>query len=190
LLKRDSGFSDMSTTIESKSTTQVNHSEPVGVSQQIVAYVELLLIGVWLGSMMFFSFAVAPSAFAVLPTRELAGTIVTSTIGKVEVIGMVFGALLILIQLATWTRESSARLIRLVLVMLMIASAALSRFWISPTMTSLRAAMGGNIDDVAASNPLRMQFNDLHQYSVGLMSVAIVSGLVLFFLTVRSWQTR
>src|SRR5689334_17517936 len=114
----------MSTTIDSKPTTQVNRSEPVGVSQQIVAYVELLLIGVWLGSMMFFSFAVAPSAFAVLPTRELAGTIVTSTIGKVEVIGMVFGALLILIQLATWARRSSARLIRLVLVILMIASAA------------------------------------------------------------------
>jgi len=182
----------MATTIESKPSTQADLGVRVGVSQQILGFVELLLIGVWLGSMMFFSFAVAPSAFAVLPTREMAGTIVTSTIGKVEVIGMVFGGLLILIQLATWSRRAntSARLIRLVLVVLMIASAVLSRFWISPTMTSLRAAMGGNIDEVAASNPLRMQFNDLHQYSVSLMSVAIISGLVLFFLTVRRWQSR
>src|ERR1044071_2767152 len=115
----------MATTIESKPSTRADLGVRVAVSQQILAYVELLLIGVWLGSMMFFSFAVAPSAFAVLPTRELAGTIVTSTIGKVEVIGMVFGALLILIQLATWTRRSNARLIRLVLVILMIACAAL-----------------------------------------------------------------
>lgn len=180
----------MATTIESKPATPVNQVERVGLSQQIVAFAELLLIGVWLGSMIFFSFAVAPSAFAVLPTREMAGTIVTSTIGKVEVMGMVFGGLLVLIQLATWSRRAnaSARMISLVLVALMIASAVLSRFWISPTMTSLRAAMGGNIDEVPANNPLRAQFNDLHQYSVGLMSVAIVSGFVLFFLAVRKWR--
>ena len=47
--------------------------------------------------------------------------------------------------------------------------------------------MGGHIDDVAATDPLRIQFNDLHQYSVGLMSAAILSGLVALFLTVRSW---
>ena len=46
--------------------------------------VRLLLLGLWLGAAMFFSFAVAPSAFAVLPARELAGAIVTRTIGIVR----------------------------------------------------------------------------------------------------------
>jgi hypothetical protein len=72
----------------------------------------------------------------------------------------------------------------------MIASAALSRFWISPSMVSMRAAMGGHIDDVASTDPLRIQFNDLHQYSVGLMSAAMISGLVVLFLAVRSWFNR
>jgi len=58
--------------------------KPVGCRPQISAFVEVLLLGVWLGSMIFFSFAVAPSAFAVLPTREMAGVMVTSTIGKIE----------------------------------------------------------------------------------------------------------
>jgi hypothetical protein len=141
-----------------------------GAAQQITAFIEVLLLGVWLGSMIFFSFAVAPSAFAVLPTREMAGVMVTSTIGKIEVLGLIVGTLLILIQVANWRSRQSSRAIKTLqtlLLLLMIASAALSRFWISPAMVSLRA-----------------------QYSVGLMSAAMISGLVVLFLTVRSWSKR
>lgn len=165
----------------------------LGIAQQIAAYIEVLLLGVWLGSMMFFSFAVAPSAFAVLPTREMAGVMVTSSIGKIEVLGLVIGALLILIHTANWRTRPSSRGVKtaqIALLILMIASAGLSRFWISPAMVSIRATMGGRIDEMAASDPMRIQFNDLHQYSVGLMSAAIIAGLVVLFLTVRSWLNR
>ena len=164
-----------------------------GIALQIAAFIEVLLIGVWLGSMMFFSFAVAPSAFAVLATREMAGVMVTSTIGKIEVLGLIIGTLLILLHIANWRPRHSSRAVRTlqaVLLFLMTASAGLSRFWISPAMVSLRAQMGGHIDDVAVTDPMRIQFNDLHQYSVGLMSAAMISGLVLLFLTVRSWLKR
>ncbi|MEK6321244.1 MAG: DUF4149 domain-containing protein [Acidobacteriota bacterium] len=164
-----------------------------GIAQQIAAFVEVLLLGVWLGSMMFFSFAVAPSAFAVLPTREMAGMLVTSTIARVEVLGLLIGLVLILIQAATWNSRPATkriRILQLLLVVVMTAAAALSRFWISPTLVSLRAAMGGHIDDVPVTDPMRIQFNDLHQYSVGLMSAAMISGLVVLFFTVRSWLKR
>lgn len=163
------------------------------IGLQLLVFFELLLSSVWLGSMIFFSFAVAPSAFAVLPTRELAGAMVTSTISKVEVLGLVIGPLLILVQAASWRATHSSKLtksLRVILVLVMIAAAALSRFWISPQMVSLRAAMRGHIDDVSLTDPLRMQFNDLHQYSVSLMGTATVAGLILLFLTVRSWRTR
>jgi len=143
--------------------------------------------------MMFFSFAVAPSAFAVLPTREMAGVMVTSTIGKIEMLGLVIGALLVLLQVANWRSKQlsgAIKTLQAVLLLVMIAAAGLSRFWISPAMVSLRARMGGHIDDVAASDPLRIQFNDLHQYSVALMSAAMISGLIVLFLTVRSWLKR
>lgn len=165
----------------------------MGVAQQIAAFIEVLLIAVWLGSMIFFSFAVAPSAFAVLPTREMAGVMVTSTIGKIEVLGLIIGTLLILMHAARWRSRQSSRAIKTVqafLLLLMTASAGLSRFWISPAMVLLRARMGGHIDDVAAADPLRIQFNDLHQYSVGLMSAAMIAGLIVLFLTVRSWLNR
>src|SRR5438067_2233687 len=51
----------------------------------IVRDVRLLLIAIWLGAAVGFSFAVAPSAFVVLPTHELAGNLVTRTLGIVNV---------------------------------------------------------------------------------------------------------
>jgi hypothetical protein len=161
--------------------------------RQIVAFIEALLMSVWLGSMIFFSFAVAPSAFAVLPTRELAGKIVTSAISKVELLGLIIGPLLILIQLATWRMRhvtTASKAFRVILICVMIAMAALSRFWVSAKMVSLRLAMGGLIDDMPATDPLRVQFNDLHQYSVAFMGTAMLAGFVVLFLTVRSWLKR
>ncbi|HSB11014.1 MAG TPA: DUF4149 domain-containing protein [Blastocatellia bacterium] len=171
--------------------SRVPHSTTgFGLGAQLLAFADLLLISNWLGSMIFFSFAVAPSAFAVLPTRELAGVMVTSAIGKVEMLGLIIGPLLILIRVARWRAEDSghiARLIQLLLLCVMIAAAALSRFWISPRMVSLRTEMGGRIDDLPVTDPLRVHFNDLHQYSVALMSAAIIAGLLVLFLRVRSW---
>ncbi|HSO76782.1 MAG TPA: DUF4149 domain-containing protein [Blastocatellia bacterium] len=165
----------------------------LGLAHQLAAFIEVLLLTVWLGSMMFFSFAVAPSAFAVLPTRELAGAMVTSTIAKVEVLGLIIGPLLILLQILGWRAgraSTMTKAIRLVLIGVMTSAAALSRFWISPSMVSLRESMGGRIDDLALTDPLRLQFNDLHQYSVGAMSVALFAGLAVLFVTVRSWLKR
>lgn len=179
--------------IKPSSSVEVAPGASLGFGRQLVAFVEILLLVVWLGSMMFFSFAVAPSAFKVLPTRELAGALVTSTISKVEVLGLAIGPLLLLIQAVSRPKRRSRSTINglpLILLAAMTGAAALSHFWISPKMVSLRAAMGGQIDDVPASYPLRVQFNDLHQYSVGLMSAAMISGLVVLFLTVRSRLKR
>lgn len=163
------------------------------LGRQVVAFIEALLISVWIGSMIFFSFALAPSAFAVLPSREMAGKIVTSAISKVELLGLIIGPLLILIQLATWRMwhvSGASKVLRLVLLCVMIAMAALSRFWVSAKMVSLRLAMGGMIDDIPATDPLRVEFNGLHQYSVAFMGAAMLAGFVVLFLTVRSWLKR
>lgn len=159
----------------------------------MAAFIEVLLLAVWLGSMIFFSFAVAPSAFAVLPTRHDAGLIVTSTIAKVEILGLVIGPLLVLLQAASWRARNvsgASKAVQIILVLVMTAAAAASRFYVSSTMTALHGSMGGLIDNVPAGDPLRLRFNDLHQYSVALMSIALCAGLAVLFLTVRSWMKR
>ena len=164
-----------------------------GVGHQVLAFADFLLLGLWIGSMAFFSFAVAPGAFETLGTREMAGKVVTSNIIKVEWLGLVIGPLLILIQAATWKARRGApsvKAIQLILVVVMVLAAALSRLWVTEKMIALRIAMGGIIDNVPDDDPLKLQFNDLHQYSVALMSVALFAGLAALFLSVRSWLKR
>jgi len=163
------------------------------VSQQAVAGLEALLLTVWIGAMLFFSFAVAPTVFAVLPTRELAGQVVNSLIGKVEWIGLVCGPLLLLSQLCVWPKresEAKARVLRVVLLGLMTLLVVGSRFWVSAKMHALRAQLSGPIDDLAVTDPLRVDFNALHGISVSLMGATLLAGIVVIFLSVRLWLKR
>ncbi len=150
--------------------------------------VRLLLVGIWLGAAIFFSFAVAPSAFAVLPARELAGAIVTRTIGIVHVGGLLIGLLLLATAFAgrgaaatkkrAWTVEIFA------LALLGLAT-SVGHWVISARMAALRLSMGRPIDEVAQNDPLRLAFNNLHGYSVAAMTTAMLAGLVAFILIAR-----
>lgn len=152
--------------------------------------IRLLLIGLWLGAACFFSFAVAPSAFGVLPTRELAGSMVSRTLMIVNLSGLIIG----LILLATsffkqtginpfwfWTE-------RFLLVILTLACAA-GQFVIALWLSLLRGQLGRPIDEVPLEDPLRIQFNNLHQYSVWVLAAAMIAALLVFFIISRKTFT-
>jgi hypothetical protein len=148
--------------------------------------VRLLLLGIWLGAAIFFSFAVAPSAFAVLPARELAGAIVTRTIGIVNISGFIIGLLL----LATaWVRRSMpmkrAWTLEVVALALVVLATGVGHWVISARMAALRLSMGRPIDEVAQNDPLRLAFNNLHGYSVAAMTTAMLAALIAFILIAR-----
>jgi hypothetical protein len=164
-----------------------------GAGEQLVAFIEAWLLTAWLGAMIFFSFAAAPTVFAVLPTRELAGQVVNSLIGKLELIGLVCGPLLLLLQLFAWPKretEAKARVARAILLIVMTLLVAASRFWVSAKLHALRAQIGGPIDDIPVTDALRVEFNALHGVSVSLMGATMLAGIVVIFLTVRLWLKR
>jgi hypothetical protein len=177
----------MGVSLADNKTLKPDTGATFGIALQSLAFAEFLLLGAWLGAMMFFSFAVAPSAFAVLPSRHFAGLMVGSTLVKVEVIGLAIGILLLLLQLVK-TRTPAARVrVNGLLLLVMLATTAALYFWVSPTMNTLRLAMGNEIDQVPMTDYLRVRFNEYHQYSVSLMGTTILAGLVLLFFTVRGW---
>src|SRR5689334_1255832 len=150
-----------------------------------VAYAEALLLTIWLGAMIFFSLAVAPTAFAVLPTRELAGQVVSSLIGKLEWIGLICGPLLLLSQLFIWPKrdtEAKSRIVRIIMLALMTLLVAGSRFYVSAKIHALRAQISGAIDSLPLSDPLRGEFNALHGLSVSLMGATMLIGFIVLFL--------
>lgn len=159
----------------------------------VLGDVRLLLLGLWLGAAMFFSFVVAPGAFAVLPARELAGAIVTRTISVVNVAGFVVGLLLLATAFAGRGARATRRaawLSEVVALALVAVAAGIGQWVIAARMQALRLSMGRPIDELAASDPLRLAFNDLHGYSVAAMTTAMLAGLVAFILIARRNRRR
>jgi hypothetical protein len=166
-----------------------NAAATKGASASLAALgdVRLLLLGLWLGAAMFFSFVVAPGAFAVLPARELAGAIVTRTISVVNVGGFIAGLLLLVTAFAGRRAVAMRRgwMLEVGALALMALATGIGHWVIAARMQALRLAFGRPIDELAGSDPLRQAFNALHGYSVTAMTVAMLAGLFAFILIAR-----
>lgn len=150
---------------------------------KLIADCRTLLIALWLGAAIFFSFAVAPSVFSVLPSRELAGSVVNRTLAIVNYSGIAVG--LILLAGSYISRQNANRVklwLERGLLLLLTAACAFGQFIIGVRLADLRRQIGRPIDEVAVDDPLRVAFNDLHGYSVTILSVALISSLIVFFL--------
>lgn len=171
-----------------KATVELALSERRTALPGVIAGARLLLVALWLGGAVFFSFVVAPSAFAVLPQRELAGAIVTRTIAVVNVGGFVISISALALGFmanGAAAHHKRARLIEFVSLALVAICCGVSHWIVSARMLALRASMGRPIDAVAADDPVRAVFNSLHGYSVGLMTVAMLAGVVALFAVAR-----
>ncbi len=155
---------------------------------RLLGDLRLLLAALWLGGAVFFSFVVAPTAFAVLPTHELAGAVVTRTIAVVNVGGFVVA--LLLMATGLFVKDDSAaglraRLAEIVSLAVVAAACAVGHWIVAARMVALRASMGAPIDRVPVDDPSRVAFNSLHGYSVALMGAAMLAGVVALLLIGR-----
>ncbi|MBZ5570261.1 MAG: DUF4149 domain-containing protein [Acidobacteriia bacterium] len=148
-------------------------------------YLMLLSLIAWIGGLIFFAFVVAPAAFAVLPTRHLAGNMVGRTLGILHWMGIFSGVIylassLLYSQLTRGTPHPFAA--RHVLIVVMLALTLVSQFGIIPRMDTLRASIG-EIDSVPPDNPARVQFDSLHIWSTRVEGGVFLLGLVVVYLT-------
>lgn len=156
----------------------------------ILCDVRLLLIGLWLGAAVFFSFAVAPSVFAVLPSRELAGAVVQRTLLIINVGGFAIG--LLLLMSAFVFREGVKKfafVCETVSLFFLVAMTGIGQWVIAANLQALRAQMTRPIDELAQTDPLRVAFNSFHGYSVTVLSVGMIAAIVAFLLIARRRQT-
>ena len=156
----------------------------------ILRFLMLLSLVVWLGGLIFFAFAVAPTVFSpgLLPTRHLAGEIVSRSLGALHWMGIVSG-IVFLITSAIYNRITvgNARPLatRHLLIALMLLLTVVSQFAISPRMHALRAD-AGVIDNLPLDSPTRMEFNRLHLWSERFEQAIFLLGLAALFLTARA----
>ena len=145
--------------------------------------IRLLLLGLWLGGSVFF-IAVAQVAFSILPERELAGAIVGRSLTVLNFSGIAIAVLILLMSFLTarGTNRALAWIDRLLILMVAVAC-AVGQFVIGYMISSVRSQMGGRkIDEFAVDDPLRIQFNQAHEYSVWVLGAAMIAGLIAFFI--------
>ncbi|GJG88363.1 hypothetical protein tb265_35440 [Gemmatimonadetes bacterium T265] len=142
------------------------------------------LLALWLGAAVLTAAVVAPAAFAVLPTRALAGALVGRVLPSVFVGGVfvgVAGAVL-----AAGAGGAFARA-RVVLPAACALLCALAQFGITPRIQTLRAQMGPDIEALPKDDPRRAEFGKLHGVSVLFMGAAgLAAGAALVLTAVAA----
>ena len=152
----------------------------------------LLLLGLWLGAAIFFSAAVAPGVFSVLRDADLpnanalAGSIITRLLSVINHAG--FEVSIFLLVMSFFLTRGQTKWIRfagMISLAIMAIMTGTGQWVIAARMATLRAAMQLPIDQIAPTDPRRIEFTSLHGYSVVMLGVAIVAALIAFVLMAR-----
>jgi uncharacterized membrane protein len=146
----------------------------------LLRFLMLLALVLWLGGILFFGAVMAPALFSILPKRELAGAVVTRTLGALHWIGLISGIVFLLCSLLSARMGDSSLGWQNWLVVAMLALTLISQFGVSRRMQALRAEMV-EIDSVAPTDARRVEFNQLHRYSTALEQGVLILGLVVLW---------
>ncbi len=125
----------------------------------------------WLGAALVTVAVVAPRAFAVLPSRTMAGTMVGAVLPVVFLSGLVVAAAVVVLTGVQPGRRAPA-----VSALVAFLGCAVSQFVIDPRIARLRADIGVPVESLAADDARRVAFGALHGYSVGGLGVAILAA--------------
>jgi len=146
----------------------------------------IFALGAWVGSIFYFSAAVAPGAFRLF-SQDQAGLLVEFTLWRLHVLGEIAAAIFLLASLLLML--SASGVIRTLLpptigVVVMLVLTLVSQHVVIRRMTALRRQMV-SVSSTPPDNPLRVEFDRLHGVSVNLEGAVLLIGFVSLFLTVR-----
>jgi uncharacterized membrane protein len=151
----------------------------------ILRFIEVFALGTWVGSIIYFSFVVAPGAFGVLQSRDQAGLMVGYSLARLHYMGMVAAVLYLVAGLALARSVEAFAQPAMLGVVLMLLLTLVSQTRVTPRLAELRTEMV-SVDATPKDNPLRVEFDRLHQTSVGIEVVVLLLGIASLFLTARN----
>jgi hypothetical protein len=165
---------------------------PIILLMSFLRFLMLLSLVVWLGGLIFLALVEAPIVFSpgLLPTRQMAGSIVGRSLDVLHYMAIVSGVVFLIAsmvysRMATGNARPLAA--RHLLIVLMLLLTAVSQFAISPKMHAIRAEVG-IIDSVAQDNPQRREFDRLHGWSEKFEEGVLLLGLVALYATAQAFR--
>lgn len=138
----------------------------------------LLALGIWVGSVVFFSFFTAPTLFGALP-RDMAGRAVSAIFPRYYALGAACGALGLLSGLLLGARQPAfGRLLacELVLLGLMTGIVVYAGRVVLPQAAQARLALPA-IEGTPAYDGAKARFDSLHRRSVLLNGTVLLLGI-------------
>jgi uncharacterized membrane protein len=151
----------------------------------VLKFVQVFALGTWVGSIIYLSFVVAPGAFATLKDRDQAGALVGYSLSRLHLIGLVAGVLYLVAAFVLVRSMKDLVQPAIIGVALMIVLTIFSQTKVTSRMFALRTQMV-SVEATPTSNPLRVEFDQLHQMSVRLEVAVLLIGVASLFLTVRN----
>jgi len=145
---------------------------------------EFLSLSIWLGSVVFLSFVVAPGTFSTLGSRDQAGALVGLVLGRMHFLGIAAGLVFLAARLLRAKTFASLVAPAALAVVLMLLLTFVSQMGVSTRMARLKVEMG-SVERTPKENSLRVEFDKLHRVSVGLETFVLLSGIAALVLLVR-----
>jgi hypothetical protein len=150
---------------------------PQGASTAWLHAALWLVLAGWLGAWILFAFVVAPAAFRVLPTTEVAGRLVGPVLAALHLYGV--GAGIALAALAWALARGGASLW---IPLAMAALCLVSHFGVTAQIEAIRPLAFGP----SGSPEMAARFQLLHQVSMGVYTAVGVAGFALVALHARA----
>jgi Domain of unknown function (DUF4149) len=147
-----------------------------------------LLVAAWLGAAIITVAVVAPGAFAVLPSRTLAGEMVGRVLPALFIAGNTIG-LIVAVLVGTGERWGAARGAATAAALAALAC-AVSQFIITPRLDRLRAEIAGPVDVLPADDARRVAFGLLHGYNVAGLGVSMLGAAVCLGFLLYAMRSR
>ena len=155
--------------------------------QPLVLSLHLAALALALAPPVFFGSVVAPALFHVLPTRDMAASVVSPILSRLCVLAEAsFGVLFATAWLLTSGRASKAsRSLLTRLPVLGFFSALVIRQLLIPPIDRIRTEAPGLIDNLPAADPARVLLDRYHRLSTSFFAAEIAIAIVILVVTAR-----
>ena len=153
----------------------------IGTRSMTADAITVVTLSAWLGAAILVAAVVAPAAFAVLPSRTLAGALV----GRVLPV-LFYGGALIGLVVALLARGTMPSVARVVAGAMMTVTCLAAQLLVAPRIERIRVDAGRPIDELPPGDSRRAAFGRLHGVSVLLLGAAALAGGAALVLTLRT----
>jgi hypothetical protein len=150
----------------------------------VLRFVQVIALGTWVGSIIYFV-VITQGIFGVLQSRDQTGLMVAYSLARLHYLGMVAAVLYLVTGLAMAQSVKAFLQPAMIGVALMLALTLLTQARVMPRLAELRTEMV-SVDATPKDNPLRAEFDRLHQTSVGMEVTVLLIGIAALFLNVRN----